>query len=150
MRNRLRAPASPGLIDRDDVRIIGRGPRLLYLGPSRSRVAAPRKVGAKIFRVNMPPGPVREEQLDRHAACLDEQDGLVAVSGERGLNALVERRRALTLPPGLVRLPAGREGPPLWLAPANLVRPAAHPGRPALAEARTGLPSWFIGARGRL
>src|SRR4029077_18318982 len=47
---------------------------------------------------------------------LDDQDGLVAVGGQRGLDGLVEGRRAVTLPPGFVRLSGGHHQTAWWLA----------------------------------
>src|SRR5713101_3373315 len=107
-------------------RVLDGGRWLMYVGrqvligrdelvPPRLGVAAltPGEVGGEIFGVDLPPGPVEADLVQGHAQDLDDQDGLVAVSGQCGLNGLVERLRAATLPPGLVRLP-GRHPQPPW------------------------------------
>src|SRR5216683_217551 len=85
--------------------------RLVLIGrdelvPPRLAVAAltPGEVSGEIFGVDLPAGPVEGDLVQGHALDLDDEDGLVAVSGKRGLDGLVERLRAV-LPPRLVRLP---------------------------------------------
>src|SRR5713226_5462846 len=73
--------------------------------PPRLRVAAltPGEVGGEIFGVDLPPNSVKGDLVKGQALDLDDQDGLVVVGGQLGLDGLVERLRAVTLPPGLVR-----------------------------------------------
>src|SRR6266849_8528780 len=86
--------------------------------PARLGVAAltPGDVSGEIFGVDLPPGPVEGDLVQGHALDLDDQDGLIAVRGQRGLEGLVERLRAATLPPRLVRLPDRDQQPPWGLA----------------------------------
>jgi hypothetical protein len=67
--------------------------------PPRLGVAAltPGQVGGEIFGVDLPPGPIGGDPVQGHALDLDDQDGLAAVGGQRGLDNLVERRRAAIL-----------------------------------------------------
>src|SRR6266851_3241688 len=87
------------------------------LVPPRLAVVAltPGEVGAEIFGVDLPPGPVEGDLVQGHALDLDDQDGLVAVGGQCGLDGLVERLRAATLPPRLVRLPGRYQQSPRGL-----------------------------------
>src|SRR2546421_5394388 len=86
--------------------------------PSRLAVAAltPAEVGREIFGVDLPPGPVEGDLVQGHAPDLDDQDGLVAVGGQRELGDLVERRHTLPLPIGFVGFP-GRQQQPPWRLP---------------------------------
>src|SRR5260221_1872231 len=88
------------------------------LVPPRLAVAAltPGEVGGETFGVDLPSGPVEGDLVQGHAPDLDDQDGLAAVGGQRGLDGLVEWLRAATLPPGLVRLPGRHQQPPWGLA----------------------------------
>ena len=61
------------------------------LVPPRLGVAAltPGEVGGEIFGVDLPPGPVEGDLVQRHAPDLDDQDGLAAVRGQRGLDDIL-------------------------------------------------------------
>src|SRR6266853_2212093 len=97
------------------------------LVPPRLAVATltPGEVSGEIFGVDLPPGSIEGDLVQGHALDLDDQDGLVAVSGQRGLDSLVERRRTATPPPGLVRFPDRHQQPPWGLA--RLHTPGALP-----------------------
>ena len=73
------------------------------LVPPRLGVAAltPGQVGGEIFGVDLEPDPVEGDQVQGRAPGLDDQDGLVAVGGQRGLDDL-----------------GGRARPPPWSSPA--------------------------------
>src|SRR5260370_2906373 len=86
-------------------------PPLLNVG-----ACTPGQVGGEIFGVDLPPCPVRGDRVQGHALDRDDQDGLAAVSSQRGLNGLSERRRAATLSPRLVRLPGCHQQPARGLA----------------------------------
>src|SRR5262249_14219070 len=88
------------------------------LAPPRLGVAAltPGEVGGEIFGMDLPPGPVGGEHVQGHALYLDDQESLVAVGGQRGLDRRVERRHTLPLPIGLVRFPGRHKQPSRWLA----------------------------------
>src|SRR6266487_4994412 len=88
------------------------------LGPSRLGGAAltPGEVGGEVFGVDLPPGPVEGDLVLWHAPDLDDQDGVVAVGGKRGLEGLLERRHAVALAPGLVGLPGRHHQPARGLA----------------------------------
>src|SRR6478609_12055621 len=75
--------------------------------PARLGVAAltPGEVGGEIFDVDLPSGPIEGNLVERHAPDLDDQNGLLAAGGQRGLNGRVEWRRALSLAIGLIRFP---------------------------------------------
>ena len=109
-------------------------------GPGRSTAPlnvvglAPAEVGGKVLlgggRRLPPPRPVGECLVKRHAPDLDDQEGLVAVSGQRGLSDLVERLCALSFAVGRLCLPgrhhqpprsARRSPPPAFAVPARRV-----------------------------
>src|SRR6204780_5238369 len=60
----------------------------------------PVEVRGQVLGVDLPPRPIGEGLVKRHAPDLDDQDGLLAVSGQRGLSDLVERLRAPAFPVG--------------------------------------------------
>jgi len=82
----------------------------------RCRRAHARRGGRRDFRRGSATRLRRRRSCPGHTQDLDDQDGLVAVSGQHGLNGLVERLRVATLPPGLVRLPGRHQQPPWGLA----------------------------------
>jgi dihydrofolate reductase len=51
----------------------------------------PGEVVGEIFDMELHPGPVRGEQVQRHAPFLPDHDGLVAVGGQHGLDLLLVR-----------------------------------------------------------
>ncbi len=78
------------------------------LVPPRLGVAAltPGEVGGEILGVDLPPGRGEGDLVQRRVRDLDLQLDLVAIDARLNLDGRVERRRAATLPPGLVGLPA--------------------------------------------
>jgi len=70
----------------------------------RCRRAHARRGRRRDFRRGSATRPRRRRSCPGHAPDLDDQDGLVAVSAQRGLDGLVGRRCAAALPPGLLRL----------------------------------------------
>src|SRR5467141_806447 len=88
------------------------------LVPPRLRVAAltPGEVGGESFGVDLPPNRVEGELVPGQDLALEDQVSVIAVGGQRGLDGLVERLRAATLPPGLVRFPGRYPQPPSGFA----------------------------------
>ena len=97
------------------------------LAPPRVGVAAltPGKVGGEIFDVDLHPAAVGGELVQGHAPFLPDQDGLVAVGGQRDLDDLLVR---------LARLHGQQQQPPRRLA--RFHAPGAFPsaGKKARAE----------------
>jgi hypothetical protein len=67
--------------------VIGR----LELVPPHVGVAAltPGEVGGEVFDMDLHPRPVGGEQVQGHAPFLDDQDGLVAIGGQRDLDDIL-------------------------------------------------------------
>jgi hypothetical protein len=66
--------------------------------------------------LDLPPDPVEGDRVQRHAPDLDDQDGLVAVGGQRGVKGLVVRRHPLPAPVGFLSFPGRQLQPPRRLA----------------------------------
>ncbi len=84
-------------------------------------------MGGEILGVDLIPGPVGGDQVRGHAPGLDDQDGLVAVGGQRGLDGLVVR---------LVHAPGRHQQPPWGLA--RFHAPGAFPELKASVELSAG------------
>ena len=70
-------------------------------------LGTPGEVSGEIFDVDLPSGPVVGEQVQGHAPFLENQDGLVAVGGQRGLDDMLVR---------LARVLGRHQQPPRGLA----------------------------------
>src|SRR4249919_3974188 len=62
----------------------------------------PGEVSSEVLGVDLPPGPVKGDLVQRHSAYLDRQVCLFADRGQGDLDARVVRRHALTALVGLV------------------------------------------------
>ena len=76
----------------------------------------PGEVRGEVLGVDLPPGPVEGDPVEWHPLDLDDEVGLVALGGERGLDRRVERRRTLTLPIRFLGFPPRHPKSPRRLA----------------------------------
>src|SRR5260370_10358637 len=136
--------AAEGEVDRGQC-LVEVGRQVLIAGdelePPRLNVGAltPGEVGGEIFGVDLPPCPVRGDRVQGHPLDRDDQDGLAAVSSQRCLNGLIERRRAATLCPRLLRPPVCHHPPARPLPPLHAPR-TVPTFRPAVSMALSARP----------
>ncbi len=95
-------------------------PPLLAVG-----ALSPGDVCREILGMDLPPGAIGSDPVQRQAADFDNQDCLISIRSQRGIDDFVERRRASTLPPRNVRFPSRDSEPPRGLA--RLDAPGAFP-----------------------
>ena len=88
----------------------------------------PGDVGGEVFDVDLDPGPVGGQQLQRHAPFLPDQHGLVAVGDERGFDGVLGR------PVRLVRVPGQHQQPLRGLARFHASRAFPSAREEACAE----------------